>query len=124
MKGSAFASRAFENWLASADDIFNINIYDLFYWEQRCGRWLSNNCLVFYMAWQEVFFPFNCRSLLIDLLSVSDEYRMPEDYGFFREIVRNMWPDLLSEPINPKPQRGFLQRIGSKVKKILRYTRK
>lgn len=121
MKETAFASQAFENWLGSVDDTFNINIYDLFYWEQRCGRWLSNNCLVFYMAWQEVFFPFNCRSLLIDLLSVSDECRMPKDYSFFLELVRNLWPDLLTEPINPPLQRGFLQRIERKVKSMWSY---
>ena len=93
MKDSPFAIEAFQNWLRSANEVFNINIYDLFYWEQRCGRWLSNNCLVFYMAWKEVFFPFNCRKLLIDLLSVSDVHRLPEDYSFFKDCSQRVSPE-------------------------------
>ena len=119
MKDSPFAIEAFDNWLGSANEIFNINIYDLFHWEQKCGRWLSNNSLVFLMAWKEVFFPFNCRNLLIDFLSVSDVHRMPGDYQFFKDLIKNMWPDLLSEPINPQQKKGFLFRSIKKLKKII-----
>ena len=72
MSNAQFAIDAFNSWLRSANDVFNLNIYDFYGWEQRRGRWFSNNCLVFLMTWKEVFFPFNCRNLLIDLLSVSD----------------------------------------------------
>ena len=119
MKDSPFAVEAFDDWFKSIDDVYNLNIYDLFYWEQRCGRWLSNNCLVFSMAWKEVLFPFNCRNLLIDILSVSGIQRMPTEYQFYLKLIKNMWPEILKEPINPKMKLGLINRIEEKVKKIL-----
>lgn len=122
MKNLEFACEAFENWLETTGDVFNLNVYDLLYWEQRCGRWMSNNYLVFLMAWQEVLMPFNCRQLLIDLLSVSDSERMPDDYRFYKNLIYHMWPELLSEPINPKPPKSpFLSRAKNKLQKIIKF---
>ena len=122
MKDSSFAIAAFQNWLSSVKQLYNINLYDLFYWEQRCGRWLSNNCLAFLMAWEEVFFPFNCRSLLVDLLSVSAKYRLPKEYTFFYDLIKNIWPDVLSEPINPKQKIGLFARSKQRAKRIAQRT--
>ncbi len=119
MNESKFAIDAFERWLEMAHANFNLNIYDLFYWEQRMGRWFSNNCLVFYMAWKEVLFPFNCRRLLIDLLSVTERDRMPPNYTFYKDLIGHMWPELLSEPINPAPQSNIAVRIVNKLKRMI-----
>lgn len=119
MKGSSFACEAFQNWLNKLGNTFNLNIYDLFHWEQRDGRWLSNNCLVFPMAWKEVLFPFNCRQLLIEFLSVSGSERMPVEYRFFKKLIQYMWPELLSEPINPKPHKGIFVKLKNNLKKII-----
>lgn len=118
MQASPFAVKAFEEWINNARELYNINIYDLFYWEQRCGRWLANNCLVFHMAWKEVFFPFNCRNLLSDLLAVSEKDRTPPKYLFFQGLISTMWPDVLSEPINPHLQRSLVDKIVGKLKRI------
>jgi len=117
MQNSPFAINAFQNWLSSVNGKFNVNIYDLFYWEQRCGRWLSNNCLVFYMAWRDVFFPFNCRNLIIDLLSVAPQERIPSEYVFFKDLMFDMWPEVLSEPINPPQQTTWAVRVLNKIRK-------
>ena len=113
-----FACEAMEDWYQSIDDYFNVNIFDLLYWEQRCGRWFSNNCLVFQMAYRDVFFPFNCRELLIDMLSISESDRMPDNYTLFKKLVQFMWPELLSEPINPKWKMSTIQRGMKKAEKI------
>lgn len=119
MTNAQFAIEAFENWLRSFDDVVSHNIYDLFYLEQRCGSWLSNNCLIANTSWKEVFYPFNCRNLLIDFLSVPDDHRMPPDYIFFKDLMRNMWPGVLSEPINPKPKVSLLFKSLKKLKKVM-----
>ena len=119
MKDEPFAIEAFEDWLKTVESGFNLNIYDLFYLEQRCGRWLSNNCLVFAMAWKEVLFPFNCRQLLIDFLSVSGRYRMPKEYPFYRNLIEHMWPEALREPINPANKTGMIQKISTKIKRLI-----
>jgi acetyltransferase-like isoleucine patch superfamily enzyme len=64
---------------------------------------------------QEVFCPFNCRSLLIDLLSTDRIYRDHDEPKVYREIITRLWPEVLSEPINPGANR-----IRAAVTKALR----
>ena len=71
------------------------------------------------MAWKEVLFPFNCRRLLIDLLSVSAVDRMPPNYPFYKDLIGHMWPELLSEPINPVPKISMASRIVNKLKRVI-----
>jgi len=120
MGGSQFEIDAFDSWLKSAKDVFNLNIYDIYGWEQGHGRWFSSAYLVFLTTWKEVFFPFNCRNLLIDFLSVPNVHRMPPDHTFFTDLMRNMWSDVLSEPINPKQKEGFFIRSKKRLKKGLK----
>ena len=99
-----FAIKAFEKWLAQLGDVHNIHVLDLFQWEQREARWqaMSQN------EWdivQEVFVPYNCRSLLTHLLSIPEEYRRPPTYAMHQALTARLWPELLSEPINPPLQR-------------------
>lgn len=122
MQNSPFAINAFNCWLSSVSGNFNVNVYDLFYWEQRCGRWLSNNSLVFSMAWKEVFFPFNCRNLMRDLLSVLPQDRMPTDYAFFKNLMLDMWSEVLSEPINPTIRTQWYVSGFNKVKKMFKFS--
>ena len=96
-----FAVKHFEKWLLEAkkvEEINNIDILDLFYWEQRMGNWQAMSQLEWDIV-QEVFTPFNCRGLLTTLLSTKEKYRRPPDYKLFKKLIVYLWPQVLIKPI-------------------------
>ena len=56
-------------------DFFNIDPYDLFYWEHRNSKWQNILCMEAEMA-SDVFIPFNNRHIIEKLLSVPIEDRI------------------------------------------------
>ena len=94
-----FGLRALDRWLAGADGR-NLDLLDLFYWENREGNWAA----MIDSEWdlvQEVFVPFDCRLFLTNMLSVPEEERAFPACALQRELTRRMWPEVLEEPINP-----------------------
>ena len=79
-----------------------INVLDLFYWEQRLGNWgavrNSESCIAI-----EKVDPYDSHMLCEIFLGVDEKYKNYQETPcvLFREIIRNMWPDLLEWPINP-----------------------
>jgi hypothetical protein len=75
----------------------------------------------FDIAWHDIFTPFNCRELLVCMMSVDEKYRSSPDHMLFKILIEEMWPELMCEPINPKDVdkgRGFrkvLRKIASAV---------
>jgi len=109
--GNRFAIKHFGTRLSEAHGIANtygINVLDLFYWEQKMGNWQAMSQAEWDIA-QEVFCPFNCRSLLTTLLSVDEKYRRPPEYQLYEKLIRYLWPETLSLPINPS--KGFRSTI-------------
>ena len=66
MEDNSFANDATAEWFGGAIQHQHIPLLDLFYWEQRMGRWLASNFVDFDFAWKEIFVPLNMRSLLLD----------------------------------------------------------
>ena len=92
---------------------YNIHILDLFYWE----HWAGNFAAMSQAEWdivQEVFTPYNCRRLLTNMLSVDERLRDHDETVFYRELINELWPEVLSEPINPpyRPPMGHRIRQG------------
>ena len=114
MGTNPFAIKAFDTWLKETTETYNINILDLFYWEQRMGNWQAMSQLEWDIV-QEVFTPFNCRILLTNLLSVDEKYRERDEPELFREIITSLWPEVLGEPVNPPYKTGII----AIIKKIL-----
>ena len=112
-----FAVKCFDEWLRDLGETYNLRTLDLFYWEQRAGNWLAMVQQEFDIAWQEIFSPYNCRLLLANMLSVKGKYRRPPNYLFYKELISNLWPEVLAEPINPhkvrSPIRLFKKRMRS-----------
>ena len=103
LKGNPFVIKHFNKWLSEAREIadrYNINIVDLFAWELWTGNWQAMSQLEWDIV-QEVFTPYNCRNLLITLLSVKKKYRRPPDYKLYRKLIVNLWAQTLKRPINP-----------------------
>jgi len=111
--GDKFVIRNFEKWLNETKTIaskFGIDILDLFYWEQRIGNWCASFGADLDIA-IEHFYPFNCRKLLEILLSVNKKYRKYPDYSLYKELIKQLWPDTLKEPINPLNISGKIQSL-------------
>lgn len=100
-----FAIDAFAQWLAGVPKNIGFDVLDLFYWEQKCGQWLAVGQVEWDVA-GESFAPFNCRTLLATLLAVHEHYRQLPHYELYSALLRELWPEVLSEPINPHKNRG------------------
>jgi hypothetical protein len=117
-----FAIREIEKWFAGIGNIYNLDLDTVFFWEQREGNWLAGNQVEFDTAWREIVIPYNCRSLLIDMLSVRKHDRWAPRNMLYQRLIMHLWPDVLQEPINPHRTRlRVLNRIlRFRIKKFLR----
>ena len=115
-----FALNALSRWLedAGSRSVRGLDILDQFLWEDREGNWQAMIQLEFDIG-REVFVPYNCRSLLVNLLSVPEAERSEPAIALHTEMILRLWPEVLREPINPPAQpslraiaRGFQRRPG------------
>lgn len=120
---SAFAERYFRKWLRDVGSGHDVNLMDIFEWEQDCGSWLAATQLEFDMAWKDVITPFNCRDLMVAMLSVPSRYRKGLKPALFERIIQDLWPEILDAPVNPHKQPSSAMRgiLGSLVQ-LLRHT--
>lgn len=115
-KDNHFVLNEIDKWLPNAKKYskkFNISILDLFYWEQRMGNWGSLYQFEQDIAIEE-FSPFNNRSLVLSVLSISKRKRSQPNYSFFAKLIKHLWPEVLLEPINPGTSKikGYFLRNG------------
>lgn len=118
MGSSAFAVRQFGLWCegsAAAIEASGIDPWDLFYWEQKMGGWLADVRAEFDVV-EEGVTPFNSRSLIECMLGVDPDLRCAPDYLFFRDLIEDLWPELLRYPINPPAGSTVLRK---RLRKIL-----
>ena len=99
-----------QKWLLGLKEIYNFDIPELFLWEQGHGNWLAVCQLEFGMVWKEIFTPFNCRRLIINMLSVDERYRRPPKHKLHKQLILNLWPEVLLEPINPHYKKSLMKK--------------
>ena len=116
MGNHPFAVKHFNKWLRDIGEPYNVDILDLFYWEQRVGNWLAMCESEFDIAWKDIFTPYNCRLLLMDMLSVDDIYKRPPQYKLYKKMILTLWPEVLAEPINPHKVQTRMQRLKRQIK--------
>jgi hypothetical protein len=121
-----FARHHFQRWLETLEQPLDYNVADLFYLEQRAGRWMASSQLEFGHVWRDVFAPFNSREILTSLLAVPEASRRPPRNQLFTDLVVRLWPEALSEPINPHivdtpsgPLRRFTKRLKRRLRRYL-----
>jgi len=105
-------------WLSDAKpscEAAGMNILVLFDLELR-SRWVSQALAEYDIAF-ETFNPYNNRYLFQLELSVDEKIREGRNLRMPKRLIKKMWPEVLSEPINP--EKG-LQR---KVKKFIQSRR-
>jgi hypothetical protein len=117
-----FVIEAFQEWLSGINNPHNIDIWNLLYWEQKLGSWQGMSQLEWDIA-QDVLNPVNCRELLAQMLAVKEQHRGFPQYNLLKGMINELWPELLSEPINPhefKPLtlHSIVKRGVKKIKKV------
>jgi len=96
-----FAITEIGKWFAGMGQIHNLSRDTIWYWEQRAANWLAMNQVEFDIAWRDIFVPYNCRGLLMAMLAVREKDRRSPQNRLYKELIRNLWPEVLSEPVNP-----------------------
>ena len=115
-----FAVREIDAWRKNldCDPVEGFNILDLLYWEHKNAHWGAQ-----YPAEQDIaveeLSPFNCRLLIETLCSAPRRLRYAPDYSILRDLIRSMWPEALSFPINPAPKGDFFGTVKRIVKPYL-----
>lgn len=118
MGNSQFAINNFEKWLWGLGDIHNVDTLTLFDWEQEHGTWHAMSQLEFNIGWKDIFTPFNCRELLIRMLSVKEKYRKAPKHVLCKNLILMLWPEVLSVPINPHKKKRFIFFTKSSIKQL------
>jgi len=120
MPEEGFALEAFDRWLRDVDEakVENLDPLTLFLWEDREGNWQAMTQLEGDIS-REIFVPYNCRLLLANMLSVPESQRTKPTCALHHKLTVSLWPEVLSEPINPPVEpslvsvaRGFLRKPG------------
>ena len=44
------------------------------------------------------------------MLSVDEEHRKPPEHKLHMELILNLWPELLCEPINPRKKKSLIKK--------------
>jgi hypothetical protein len=115
MDDEPVAVKSFDAWLLDAQPRFNVGLLELFEWEQGHGSWLAMTQLEFDTAWRDIFTPYNCREVLVTLLSVDELHRKAPDYKIFRILIKKLWPALLEVPINPVTRTARARKLIRKL---------
>ena len=123
--------RQVENILAELLPVrekYGVKVSTLVLWEQYAGNWGAMGNSESDIAMEELD-PYASHLLYETFLSVDDKYCNYKNPILFREMIRNMWPQLLDWPINPVDYslRGKLTKglpgidLYHNLKKELRY---
>lgn len=111
-----------EKWCAGAGNIHDLDWGTIFYWEQRIANWLAMTQLEFDTAWRDIYSPYNCREMLTEMLAVRGKDRRQPHNRLYKELIRNLWPEVLSEPVNPHkpgPLANLKDRVRAGVKRSI-----
>ena len=103
LSDSRYAAESLKEWYAEAKsgcDALGYNLRDLFFWEQNLGNWGCMFAAELDIAIDE-FYPFGTRRLVETLLAVDGKLRSYNNSKVHWRIIELLWPELLSEPINP-----------------------
>lgn len=111
-KGIPFIEKRIADWYTEVKDP-KVNkgykILDLFHWEVSTGSWQTQNQLEWDIV-HDTFTPFNNRELLDIMLRIDPKYRSkPDNYILYQRTMEKLWPEVLSEPINPPSGKELLK---------------
>ena len=106
-----YVENTYNEWIDANIVVFeshNLNIMDMFYWDERVGNWVAKMKSAF-MLFSDHFSPFNSRILLQTALSSKRQDRDAYFNTIYREILNILSPELLKLPINPGPKSAIIK---------------
>lgn len=109
-----YAVSYYNDWLQACKQLCsecNIRPINLFYWEERLANWGTQTQMDKDIA-QDDINPLNSRMLAVNFLSVKAKYNNSPDYQLHRKIIKILWPELLSVPINPSRNNRILKGLN------------
>jgi len=109
-----FVVDAWQRWLEGLGNIHDVHVLDLFYWEHWGANFAGMDQTEVDVA-VDTLTPFNCRSLLMLLLSIPEAFRDHDFPRHYEQIIRHLWPEALQVPVNPKPVESVCTRVTRKV---------
>ncbi|WP_282132735.1 hypothetical protein [Cellulophaga baltica] len=111
-KGIPFIENRIEEWFDEIKEPKNnkgYNILDLFHWEVSTGSWQTQNQLEWDIV-HDTFTPFNNRELLDIMLRIDTKHRSkPNNYNLYQKTMGKLWPEVLTEPINPMSKKEWIK---------------
>lgn len=110
-----FAKEYYSRWYNECVEIcnkYNLNILNLFYWEERLANWGSQIAIDKDIA-QEDINPYNSRLLISLFLGVDVRLLVGPKYTFHKMIINHLWPEVLKVPINPSLKSSFKNILSS-----------
>ena len=105
MAKSEFAVRQFAEWLKEAIEVerdTGMRILDLFCWEQWTGSWAAAGQAEWDVVHERLTL-FANRELLTTMLGVDARERACPDFRLYPKIMQDLWAEVLTAPINPRP---------------------
>jgi hypothetical protein len=114
-----FALQYYTDWLKETTALCKengVNLLGLFFWENRCSNYITQIAQEKDIAQDEIFL-YNSRTLAGLFSGVDNRLCLRPKYVFFRKIIEELWPEVLSEPLNPSLRAKvvyFLDRLGIK----------
>lgn len=110
-----YAVRSLETWAADVKQKCketNIDIMDLFEWEQDNANWASLASSEQDIVREEIR-PFNNRKLIETFWSLDPNYRFQYNPATYKAIIKILWEDLLHFPFNPSRRTSFYSLLRS-----------
>ncbi len=90
---------------------FNFPITDIFYWENIAANWVPMFHTELDIAIEE-WCPFNCREILVEILSIDPKIRIKE--RFQKQLAHYLWPEVLSQPLQA-PGHTFKNKLKENI---------
>lgn len=107
---SKFVNIAIDKWLEDAFSYckeYNLSLLDMFYWEQQMGNWGSQYPFEQDIAIEE-YCPWYNKNMLFSIMQSDPKKRGMFKSKFHYDLISNLWPEVLKEPINPVGLAGTL----------------
>ncbi len=110
-----YANDYFKQWMGECQELcqsVNINVMNLYYWEEKMPNWGAQIALDKDIAQDEIS-PLNSRLLIETIFSVPLKYRNIPDKILHRKIIKDLWPELMSVPFNPSRKNTVFMMLAS-----------
>jgi hypothetical protein len=103
LKDQPYIVSSLDHWVEEVKTLcseFHIDIMDLYQWEQENAHWASLTASEQDIAREEIR-PFNNRKLIALFFSLDARYRYQLYPRIYIEIMKQLWPEVMSVPVNP-----------------------